>query len=155
MKDIDDNAFFNVNWEEWAQETEPTATSTETWSITADNIGQELSVKAEAISNGLQFKVFPTVLEVEPDGKELPEKFIILAGGSFTLTLNGTVHTEDDAGLYVVQLNEIWDGVKPGKPLVGRADAFMVLELKAGGQTTTPYLVSQQEADRIRGVPQN
>lgn len=151
MKDMDGNQFFKADLEAWK---EKGSSSTETWSITADRIAQDLSIKIEPLDNGFQFKIFPTVIDTDPDGTELPDKFIVPANGSFTLELNGSVFTKEKAGTYIVQLNEDWAGAKVSEPIKGRADAFVVLELDASGQIPSSRYVSQEEADKIRGVPQ-
>ncbi|KAF7936534.1 uncharacterized protein EAE97_007900 [Botrytis byssoidea] len=116
------------------------------------NMTQALDLRASIIDAGLQLNILPAVLGTAHDGTDLPSKFIVPSKGSFTLKLKGPVHTKSGAGLHVLQLNEVWTGIRAIKPLQGRATTFLVLEVKADSQKPTPYTVTQAEADEKRGV---
>ncbi|KAM0181752.1 hypothetical protein ACHAPC_007159 [Botrytis cinerea] len=151
MKGLEGKTLFDTGLEHWNVE-DSSVQSVKPWSITTEKITQALDLSASVVNAGLQLKVFPAVLGTSHDGTDLPSKFIVPSKGSFTLKLKGPVHTKSDAGLYIVQLDEVWTGVRAIKPLEGRASTFLVLELKADSQNPTPYTVTQTEADEKRGV---
>ncbi|EMR90202.1 hypothetical protein BcDW1_1017 [Botrytis cinerea BcDW1] len=151
MKGLEGETLFDTGLEHWNVE-DSSVQSVKPWSITTEKITQALDLSASVVNAGLQLKVFPAVLGTSHDGTDLPSKFIVPSKGSFTLKLKGPVHTKSDAGLYIVQLDEVWTGVRAIKPLEGRASTFLVLELKADSQNPTPYTVTQTEADEKRGV---
>jgi hypothetical protein len=152
MKALDGSTLFKAGPEDWEVKDESNITSTNTWSISAAKLDQKLDLKSVFFNNGLQFTIFPTVLGSAHDGTDLPAKFIIPPKGSFMLELSGAVYTKDNAGLYIVQVNEAWTGVRAIKPLKGQATTFLVLELRADGQHPAPYPVTQAVADATRGV---
>lgn len=152
MKALDGKTLLAAGPEHWAAKDVSNATSTNTWSIITTKIDQALNLKAGNLNSGLQFTIFPKVLGTAHDGTDLPTKFIIPPKGSFELELSGAVSTKDNAGLYVLQVDEVWTGVRPSKPVQGRASTFLVLELKADGQHPAPYPVTQAVADQTRGV---
>lgn len=155
MKDVDGYAIFETDPTKWAEKTTANADSTDVWTVTWQSIAQDLSIKVAAVSGELQFTVFPKVLDTDANGKSWPDKFLIPVNGYFTVALVGTVTTKEKAGTLFVQLNKVWAGVRPSKPVMGRADTFLVVDLNADGQAPKPHSVLQAEADRLRGVPQS
>ncbi|ESZ89516.1 hypothetical protein SBOR_10098 [Sclerotinia borealis F-4128] len=147
MKSLNDLPLWNASCDSWSQD----ATSDSSWSITTDRIAQQLSTKVELINNELQFTIAPH----GSDGYADPDRFIVSRNGSFTLNLSGKVNTDGKDDTYVVQLNEDWASVVVIKPLSGRADTFLIIDLKADGSSSSPYVTTQVDADIKRGVPQN
>ncbi|TGO57500.1 hypothetical protein BOTNAR_0200g00170 [Botryotinia narcissicola] len=151
MKGLEGKTLFDTGLDHWNVK-DPSVQSVKPWSITTEKMTQALDLKASINDAGLQLNILPAVLGTAHDGTDLPSKFIVPSKGSFTLKLKGPVHTKSGAGLHVLQLNEVWTGIRAIKPLQGCATTFLVLELKADSQKPTPYNVTQAKADEKRGV---
>ncbi|TGO09979.1 hypothetical protein BTUL_0148g00130 [Botrytis tulipae] len=151
MKGLEGKTLFDTGLDHWNVK-DSGVQSVKPWSITTENMTQALDLRASIIDAGLQLNIFPAVLGTAHDGTDLPSKFIVPSKGSFTLKLKGPVHTKSGAGIHVLQLDEVWTGIRAIKPLQGRATTFLVLELKADSQKPTPYTDTQAEADEKRGV---
>ncbi|KAF5874207.1 uncharacterized protein Bfra_004213 [Botrytis fragariae] len=151
MKGLEGKTLFDTGLDHWNVK-ESSVQSVKPWSFTTEKMSQTLDLRASIIDAGLQLNILPAVLGTAHDGTNLPSKFIVPSKGSFTLKLKGPVHTKSGAGLYVLQLDEVWAGIRAIKPMEGRATTFLVLELKADSQNPTPYTVTQAEADEKRGV---
>ncbi|KAM0162791.1 hypothetical protein ACHAQE_001576 [Botrytis cinerea] len=143
---VSDHCLWNADCGSWSQDT----TSDSHWSITRDSIPQNLKASVEIVNNEMQFTISPQGTAGYAD----PDRFFISAGGSLTLNLNGKANTDGSDDTFIVQLTENWAGLTVARPINGRADAFMAIEVKADGASTTPSIVTQSEADAERGVKQ-
>ncbi|KAF7881754.1 uncharacterized protein EAF02_006442 [Botrytis sinoallii] len=146
MQAVNDNCIWNADCGSWSQDT----TSDSHWSITRDSIPQNLKAKVEIVNNEMQFTISPQGTAGYAD----PDRFFISSGGSFALNLNGKANTDGNDDTFIVQMTENWAGLTVSKPINGRADAFIAIELKADGSSTTPSIITQSEADTERGVKQ-
>ncbi|EMR86153.1 hypothetical protein ACHAPC_002755 [Botrytis cinerea] len=143
---VSDHCLWNADCGSWSQDT----TSDSHWSITRDSIPQNLKARVEIVNNEMQFTISPQGTAGYAD----PDRFFISAGGSLTLNLNGKANTDGSDDTFIVQLTENWAGLTVARPINGRADAFMAIEVKADGASTTPSIITQSEADAERGVKQ-
>ncbi|THV47099.1 hypothetical protein BGAL_0335g00040 [Botrytis galanthina] len=146
MQAVNDHCLWNADCGSWS----PDTTSDSHWSITRDSIPQNLKAKVEIVNNEMQFTISPQGTAGYAD----PDRFFISPGGSFTLNLNGKANTDGNDDTFIVQMTENWAGLTVSKPINGRADAFIAIELKADGSSTTPSIITQSEADTERGVKQ-
>lgn len=67
MKNMDDYPMFKANVGDWSVEG---SSSTETCIIATGDFAQQVSIKVESIDNGFQFKIFPMMIDTDPDGTE-------------------------------------------------------------------------------------
>lgn len=150
MQGLDGKTLFQAGGT-WVSTAVSSGTSTATWTLEKSKITTTLDLNIGSFDNGLQFSIFPKVMDKAPDGSNLPNKFLMPSKGSITLRLSGVINTNDDAGVYVVQLNEVWTGATQAQQVRGRADTFLLLELTAEHRFLTSF-VTQAVADQRRGV---
>lgn len=67
------------------------------------------------------------------------------------MNLSGEVYTEDNSGAYAVQLTEDWASLVAIKPLIRRADTFLILELNDMVQAQIHTLLLRQMLMRSVG----
>lgn len=146
MQAANDHCLWNADCGSWSQDTASDAY----WSITRDSIPQNLKATVEIVNSEMQFTISPQGTAGYAD----PDRFFISSGGSFSLNVSGKANTDENDDTFIVQMTENWAGLTVTKPINGRADAFIAIELKADGSSTTPAIITQSEADTERGVKQ-
>ncbi|KAI0448400.1 hypothetical protein F5B21DRAFT_121905 [Xylaria acuta] len=114
--------------------------------------GLDLQPNVVGKSNLIEFDIFPSKESQFPPTRKPRFNFSEKAGeSSFTLELEGRV---SQPGKYVLQLNESWSSpvISENPTKSEMADHWYTVDLKEGVKDGTFEAVTQEQADKIRGV---